>query len=87
MAPKNKRLEALENAAVPEGRKHWLSVHSNWDREVALTAYGRDRIGPDDEVTWLVWRFPDDCAPAYPSGYFDEDGRWARALEAHGVAA
>lgn len=80
-----KRMETLESAAPADVNEHWLFKEGNWDEDVVLDHYGRDRIGPGDKVTWIVWGRGTDGLPVYPAGHFDLDGRWARACAAHGA--
>lgn len=79
------RLEALEASAPSDVKEHWICKDSNWDEDVVLDHYGRDRIGPNDQITWIVWQHDGDSEPVYPAGHFDLDGRWARACAAHGA--
>lgn len=80
-----KRLGALEAAAPSDVKEHWIAKDGNWDEDVVLDHYGRDRIGPNDKITWVVWRQETDAPPVYPAGYFDPDGRWAKVCAARGV--
>lgn len=84
MPTNRSRLEALE------GRKsdteHVIFRWQSWDEEVALDAYGRDRIGPHDKLLWVVGNDKGMGPTPYPRGpYFDPQGKWAAALAARGV--
>lgn len=82
----SKRLGDLEASAPSDAKQHWIYKEGNWDEEIVLDHYGRDRIGPNDKITWLVFgRETEAEMPVYPAGYFDPDGRWAEVCAAHGV--
>ncbi len=81
-----KRLAAVEAAAAPAVGKHPIWCDSSWDRELVLDHYGRERIGPNDEVVFIGWKEQPDADPMpYPAGYFDEGGRWAALCASRGI--
>jgi hypothetical protein len=82
----SKRLGDLEASAPSNTKEHWIYKEDNWDEQIVRDHYGRDRIGPNDKIIWVVFRRESDAeAAVYPAGYFDPDGRWAEVCAAHGV--
>lgn len=50
-----KRISVLEAAKPGEDRPwHWLIKQPNQTQDEAIDAYGRDKIGPDDNL--IIWQ-------------------------------
>jgi hypothetical protein len=83
----SKRIAALEAEAVPEGRSHMILKELNWNEDLVLDHYGREKIGPNDTITWVLWRGEGEGEgeAVYPAGFFDQDGRWAQLCAKYGV--